>query len=438
MSTYAQNFIHFLFFRPSRPILERSLSQTLQYTALMTGVLLVWVMRSPLEELTRTDRAIVVPQTQNQVIQSLEGGLIKSICVQEGQSVLAGEVLAEIDDLWAQSQLEKNLLQIQALEQRAARLESEMDQKNFDLSSPLAHSGGLSAENEYRIYLSRQKEIELRLNTLDHEIAQLDHQIHQEQSEHYYAKKSYELKVQEYEMILSLMENGAVSAHELLIAQRALSELEGMIEQIYHRMERSLEHRESLVSRKDEFLAQCHREAAAEYAKVKLDLQQLYEEKKTLVDKERRTQLRAPVSGLIHKKHIHTAGAVLRPGETLFEMVPSEESLIIEAKIHPKDIGFIHKGMEARVKVSAYDFAIYGGLAGTVQHISPDVMIERDQPYYLVKIETEKKCLEKHGRSYPIIPGMMASVDILTGHRTVWDYLMKPIIKSTQIAMTER
>ncbi len=438
MSTYAQTLSNFIFNRPVQPILDKSLIYTLQYTALMTSVLLVWVLRSPLEELTRTDRAIVVPQTQNQVIQSLEGGLIKSICVQEGQSVAVGEVLAEIDDLWAQSQLEKNLLQIDALENRSARLEAEMNQKNYEHEIASPHSLGSSAENEYRIYLGRQKELLLRLNTIDHEIAQLEHQIQQEQSEHHYAQKSYELKSQEYQMIVSLMENGAVSAHELLISQRSLSELEGLIEQIFHRVERSLEHRQSLMSRKDEFLAQWHREVAAEYAKVQLDLQQLYEEKKTLVDKERRTQLRAPVSGLIHKKHIHTTGAVLRPGETLFEMVPSDEKLIIEAKIHPKDIGFIRKGMDARVKVSAYDFSIYGGLSGKVEHISPDVLIERDQPYYLVKIQTDKKFLEKNGHTYPIIPGMMASVDILTGHRTVWDYLMKPIIKSKQIAMTER
>jgi adhesin transport system membrane fusion protein len=137
-------------------------------------------------------------------------------------------------------------------------------------------------------------------------------------------------------------------------------------------------------------------------------------------------------------RQCHTEGGVLRSGDTLFDVVPVDDKLVIEAKIYPKDIGFIHQGMSANVKVTAFDFCLYGGLKGIVEHISPDILTDRESSYYLVRIVTNKSYLERFGQEYPIIPGMSASVDILTGKRTVMDYMLKPILKARQRAMTER
>ncbi len=419
-------------------VVRASMQRTLQLMCALATSVLVWTYFSPLEELSRTDRAAVVSSRQTQVIQSLEGGLIKKIYVQEGQAVLQGEVLAEIDDLWAQSQLEKNTLQIHALTVRSLRLKAEIDGTPFIIPNDLKESYPLAVENEERIYASRRKEFDLKLLSLTHELSQVEQQILQEQSENHYAQKSYEYKLQEHEMMKNLLDSGAVSPQEWLQIQRMLGDFKGLVEQTAHRVQRSWEAKNLLESRREEFRAQFEKESAGEYARIQLDLQQMEEEHRTLQDKEQRTQLRAPVAGVINKAYLHTAGGVLRPGETLFDLVPLDDQLIIEAKIHPKDIGFIHKGMQAHVKVTAFDFCLYGGLEGTVEHISPDVIMERDYPFYLVRIRTDKNHLERHGVPYPIIPGMMASVDILTGHRTVLQYLMKPILKSKQIVMTER
>jgi adhesin transport system membrane fusion protein len=419
-------------------VVTESMKRTLQLMSAFTLILFLWAYVSQLEELTRTDRAAVVPSRQIQVIQSLEGGLIKSIFAQEGQSVVQGEILAEIDDLWAQSQLEKNALQIHALNVRSFRLMAELNDVPFSIPLSFKQAYPQAVSNEQRIYEGRKKEFDLKMQAFVHEILQIDQQILQEQSENHYAKKSYELKLKEYAMMEPLWDSGALSPQERLQMERAIGDFQGLMEQSAHRIQRSLEYKNVLENRREEYRAQWLKDLAAEYARIQLDLPQLEEEHRTLKDKERRTQLRAPVDGIINKAYIHTAGGVLRPGETLFDLVPLDDKLMIEAKINPKDIGFIHKGMHAHVKVSAFDFSLYGGLEGTVEHISPDVLLDRDIPYYLVRVRTDKNYLERNGKQYPIIPGMMASVDILTGHRTVLQYLMKPILKSKQIVMTER
>jgi len=419
-------------------VLSASMKFTLHMMCLFATVVFLWTYFSQLEELTRTDRAAVVPSRQTQWIQSLEGGLMKNIFVQEGQTVAQGEVLAEIDDLWALSQLEKNALQIHALTVRCLRLMAEMQSMSFEIADSFREAYPKAVENEERIYASRKKEYDLKILSFTHELSQIDQQILQEQSENHYAQKSYEYKMQEYTLMESLLETSAISPQEWLQAQRILGDCQGMVEQSAHKIQRSLEYRHVLENRRDEYRAQWDKDIASEYARMQLDLQQLEEEHRTLKDKERRTQLRAPVAGIINKAYLHTSGGVLRPGETLFDLVPLDDRLMIEAKIHPKDIGFIHKGMKAHVKVTAFDFCLYGGLEGIVEHISPDVLMERDMPFYLVRVRTDKNYLERNGEQYPIIPGMMASVDVLTGHRTVLQYLMKPILKSKQIVMTER
>ncbi|MBM4222794.1 MAG: HlyD family type I secretion periplasmic adaptor subunit [Gammaproteobacteria bacterium] len=416
----------------------QALKRRFQILLAFTTVLFLWAYFSPLEELTRTDRAMVVPIRQMQTIQSLEGGIIKRLCVQEGQVVTEGEILAEIDDLWAQTQLEKNTLQIHADKIHSLRILAEMNDEPFNVPEELHMLYPEATLNEKMLYDTRRQEYILRMQSADHELAQLDQQILQERSEYHYAQKSYDLKEQEFEMIQGLEGSGAISPQEYLQHQRMLGELKGLVEQTRYKVDRSLELRRLVENRKQEYQAQYRKELAFEYHRTQLELQHLEEEHLTLQDREQRTILRAPMNGTINKVYIHTQGGILRPGETLFDLVPMDDHLIIEARIQPKDIGFIRKGMKAHVKVSAFDYSLFGGLEGEVEHISPDVLIEHDQPYYLVRITTNKHSLTRGNQEYPIIPGMTASVDILTGHRTVMQYLMKPIMKAKQVALTER
>ncbi|NBV29504.1 HlyD family type I secretion periplasmic adaptor subunit [bacterium] len=329
-------------------------------------------------------------------------------------------------------------MHINALSLRCERLLAELKSQPFIVPHELRDRYPSQARSEELLYKSRQRDHSIKMQLLDDDRMQIQQQILEQKAELLQTEKSYDLKKQEYAMMMKLQQSGAVSPQEILQAQRALNDFEGHIEQLQHRIQKSIEQQRSLSNRKEEVASIFQKEASNEYNRSKVELSQLIEEQNMLADREERTQLRSPVNGVVNKVYLHTEGAVLRSGDTLFDVVPVDDKLVIEAKINPKDIGFIHLGMPANVKISAFDFCLYGGLTGVVEHISPDVLTERDATYYLVRIVTTKSYLERFDKQYAIIPGMSASVDILTGKRTVMDYLLKPILKARQRAMTER
>jgi adhesin transport system membrane fusion protein len=404
----------------------------------IVAISLIWACVTRIDEITRSDHATVVPTGQTKVIQSLEGGIIKSIFVNEGQSVHKGQVLAEIDDVGAQSQLEKNTIQINALKLRCARLLAEVTNQPFIIPQALKQQYPAQSRSEQMLYETRQHDNEVKIQLLEDERKQLEQEILEQQSEIHQAEQSQALKKKEYAMMLNAQKSGAISPQEILQIERALTELAGQKQQAEHRMQKCIEQKKSLINKKEEVVSSFQKESSSDYNKSKVDLNQLMQEQTSLADKELRTQLRSPVNGIVNKVYIHTEGAVLRSGDTLFDVVPIDDKLVIEAKINPKDIGFIHPGMKANVKITAFDYSLYGGLEGVVQSISPDVLTERDTTYYLVRVVTSRSYLERFGQRYPIIPGMAASVDVLTGKRTVMDYILKPILKARQRAMTER
>lgn len=239
-------------------------------------------------------------------------------------------------------------------------------------------------------------------------------------------------------MVEKLHHSGSVSPLEYLQIERAVSESQGHLAQIEHRQAQVEQQQHVLTQRAAELIASFQKDTSSDYHRACIELQQLLEEGHALEDRQQRTQIRSPVDGIVHREYLHTQGAVLRPGDPIFDVVPTGEKLIFEVKIPPKDIGFVHKGMQAHVKLTTFDFSLYGGLEGVVDHVSPDIMYDKDSSYYLVRITTDKTYLERHGKIYPIIPGMAASVDIRTGERTVMDYWLKPILKARQRALTER
>lgn len=401
-------------------------------------IMLLWAQTCLLEEVTRSDRAIVATVKQMQTIQSFDGGIVKELCVREGQMVNKGDLLAEIDSVLPQSQLEKNKIQINALKLRAERLWAEMHNEVLSLPQDLVQNYPEQAENEKILFQARQHDLFLKKKALEHEILQAQAQMAQLNTEYDYALKTLEYRQKEYDMVQQLYQSGSVSPLEYLQIQRALSETQGQMAQLEHRKAQVEQHQHVLTQRAAELVSSFQKDTSNEYHRTRLELQQLIEEGHALEDRQNRTQLRSPVDGIVHREYLHTQGAVLRPGDPIFDVVPTGEKLLIEVKIPPKDIGFIHKGMAAHVKLTSYDFSVYGGLQGTVEHVSPDIMYDRESSYYLVRIATEKNCLERQGKSYPIIPGMTASVDIKTGERTVMDYWLKPILKARQRALTER
>lgn len=401
-------------------------------------IMLFWAQNCVLEEVTRSDRAIVATSKQMQTIQSFDGGIVKELCVREGQIVKKGDLLAEIESVLPQSQLEKNKIQINALKLRSQRLWAEIQSEGFELPQDLLQSYPEQAENEKIVFQARQTDLYLKKKALQHEVLQAQAQMAQLNSEYNYALKTLAYRQKEHDMVEKLHQSGSVSPLEYLQIERSLTETQGQLAQIEHRKAQIEQHQHVLEQRAAELLSSFQKDTSSEYHRTCLELQQLVEEGYALEDRQQRTQLRSPVDGIVHREYLHTQGAVLRPGDPIFDVVPTGDKLIFEAKIAPKDIGFIHKGMTAHVKLTTYDFSLYGGLEGIVEHVSPDIMYDRESSYYLVRIATDKSHLERHGKIYPIIPGMTASVDIRTGERTVMDFWLKPILKARQRALTER
>lgn len=401
-------------------------------------VLFVWARTCVLEEVTRSDRALVATTKQMQTVQSYDGGIVKELCVREGQVVRKGDVLAEIDNVLPLSQLEKNRIQINALKLRTERLWAEIQEKAFQLPEELLQTYPEQAASEKIVYQSRQNDLFLKKKALEHEMLQAKAQMSQLNSEHDYALKTLSYRQKEYDMVEKLHHSGSVSPLEYLQIERSVSESQGHLAQIEHRQDQVEQQQHVLAQRAAELIASFQKDTSSDYHRACIELQQLLEEGHALEDRQQRTQIRSPVDGIVHREYLHTQGAVLRPGDPIFDVVPTGDKLIFEVKILPKDIGFVHKGMQAHVKLTTFDFSLYGGLEGVVDHVSPDIMYDKDSSYYLVRITTDKTYLERHGKIYPIIPGMAASVDIRTGERTVMDYWLKPILKAQQRALTER
>lgn len=399
---------------------------------------IIWSKYSYLDEMARTDLARVSPSMKTQFIQSLDGGIIKHLHIKEGQMVKKGDLLAEIDATEFQSKMDQHHIKITSMKIKALRLLSEATGKDFHIPTELYQQSPSTANSEIKLHQSRTQELALKLKILIDEKIGLSQQIDEHQSAKRSQMRALELKNKEFKMLNNLKISGSVSPKELLDIERAIGDLESQIEQSSSKIAQKKTQKDSISKKAAELRVAFKKEAYREYNQMKSELSSLLKENISVSDRVDRTMLYSPVDGIVHQVLTHTQGGVLKPGDTLVEIIPLDEKLIIEAKILPKDIGFIAEGMQAFIKVTTYDFSLFGGLDGTVKQISPDVVIEKDQAYFVVKIETEKSYLERMGQQYAIIPGMNAQVDILTGRKTVLQYILKPIFKAKQQALTER
>lgn len=366
---------------------------TLWACVLFLVLFLIWANFAVLDEVT-VGEGKVIPASQVQVIQNLEGGIVKQILVHEGQIVQKGEVLMLLDDTRFASDYQETQTKEIALEAKIARLSAVIDNKAFSIAPQLQTRAPDLVKHEYELYKSQMNE-ELQL------------------------RQTYLLNKKELDLTQPLVTKGAASDVEVLRLERQVADAQGQI---------------------DAFLSRTLQDLNT----AKADLLSLNASLGQYQDRLKRTTIRSPVKGIVKQIKITTVGGVSQPGMDLMEVVPLEDTLLVEAQIKPKDIGFIHVGQEAMVKISAYDFSIYGGLKGKVEEISADSLNTvsptnpKGESYYLVRVRTHQNYLESKKGPLFIIPGMMASVDILTGRKSVLDYLLKPIIKAKQNALRER
>ena len=409
------------------------------YVVLILFVLfLVWAYYSEIEEVTRGDGK-VIPSGQIQVVQNLEGGIISEILADVGELVKKDQLLLRIDETRFSSSFQQNRLKYLSLKAKAARLLAEANGTVFEIPLEITVEKPEIGTREKELFDSRKREFLSNIEILKEQINQRDQEIKELQSRLKELKRTNALILKELELTKPLVDEGAVSEVEVLRLERHASTMLGDIEAIKLSIPRarSKQH-EAQIAMREERLAYFNK-AKAELNEVLAELEGLSATAIALADRLQRTSVRSPVYGTINQLLVNTVGAVIQPGMDLIEIVPLEDTLMVETKIKPADIAFLRPNQEAVVKFTAYDFTVYGGLDARLEHISADsITDEKGNSFYLARLRTTRNYLGTEEDPLPIIPGMIASVDILTGKKTILSYLLKPVLRARHMALRER
>lgn len=425
----------------SAAILEQTpsrISKVVKIWLITVILFIAWASFASIDEVTRGDGK-VVPFGQNQVIQNLEGGIVESILVREGQQVTKGQTLIKINNSKTTSTSLSNRLKSYELLAKKQRLLAEANGQPFKMiqtDDPLLLDQLKLAK---ALYNSRKKEQKTKDLTIIKQIAQKNQEIKEAKAKLKALRTSYKYVAEEIKMTAPMVKEGIKSKVDFLKLKREANDIQKEILATKLSLPRLEYVLEEYNNKRKELREEFLNKVKEELNEVSAELERINSQQIAYNDQIQRTMVTSPVNGIVQKLYVHTIGGVIKPGADLVEVVPTTDKLYLEIKIKPSDIAFIHPGAQAMVKVSAYDFAIYGGLHGKVVHISPDSITDKkDKTYYLIYIETEKNYLGTKEHPLNIIPGMMANVDIVTGKKTVLQYILKPILKSKQYVFSER
>ena len=411
--------------------------RTLIYLCVLTVlVFIVWAGFAGLDEMARGSGK-VVPSSRVQIIQNLEGGIISDIFVSEGDRVSPGQPLLQLDNTRFMSQFRESQVEQKSLKVTAFRLRSEIEGSELVFSDEVRDQPE-AITRETELYNNRRQGLDTERNIAREKINQNRQELSEMKSRRQHLANSLQLASRELELTQPLAQQGAVSEVELLRLQQRVNELAGDLDGARLAMPRLESALEAAQQRLQELTLDFRQKAMQELKENGIRMAQLEEHLTALRDRVDRTLVRSPVEGTVKKINLNTLGGVVQPGMELMEVVPLQDQLLVEAQVRPKDIAFLRLQLPAIVKVTAYDFAIYGSLKGVVEHISADtIQDENGQSFYIVRVRTEKSHLGSPDKPLPIIPGMQTSVDILTGKKSVLDYLLKPIIRARQTALRE-
>ena len=406
--------------------------------AAFIGIALWWASVAEIDEVTR-GQGKVVPSSKVQIIQNLEGGILADVLVSEGQMVEKGDVLLKIDDTRFSSSFRESKLTYWELLARTARLSAESEGKPLELPEELMINQPELAAEERGLYQSRQLQLQSTIDVLKRQAEQRRQELVEKQARQQQLSRSFELSNQELQMSEPLLAAGVMSEVEILRLKRTVNDLRGEMESNRLAIPRIRSSIDEVQQKINEAVTRFESEAARELSEVRAEMERTEESVSALKDRVTRTNVRSPMKGTIKRLMINTIGGVIQPGMDLVEIVPLEDNLLIEAQIRPADIAFLRPGQEAIIKFTAYDFSIYGGLNAKLVRISADTITnEEDESFYLIYLRTEQNFIKSSMGELGIIPGMTVTVDILTGEKTVLDYLLKPILKAKNEALRER
>ncbi|MBV4462952.1 HlyD family type I secretion periplasmic adaptor subunit [Pseudomonas sp. SWRI79] len=401
--------------------------------------LMLWANFAVIDEVTKGDGK-AIPSSKIQKIQNLEGGIVSELFVTEGQIVEAGAPLIRLDDTRFASNVGETEADRLSMLLRVERLSAEVDDRPLNFPADVLQAVPTQAASEESLYISRRQQLHDEIGGLKEQLIQRQQELREFTSKQAQYRSGLALQRQEINMSEPLVAQGAVSPVEVLRLKRAEVETRGQLDATTLAIPRAESAIKEVQRKIDETRGKFRSEALTQLNEARTDLNKAQATGKALEDRVSRTLVTSPVRGIVNKLLVNTIGGVIQPGSDLVEIVPLDDTLLVEAKIRPQDIAFLHPGQDATVKFTAYDYTIYGGLKAKLEQIGADTITDEDKKttYYIIKLRTERSHLGTDEKPLLIIPGMVASVDIITGKKTVLSYLLKPIIRARAEALHER
>ncbi|MBF0445543.1 MAG: HlyD family type I secretion periplasmic adaptor subunit [Magnetococcales bacterium] len=402
-------------------------------------IFIIWADWAVMDEVT-VGEGKIIPSGQIRLVQNLEGGILSSLLVKDGDLVEKDQILLQIDPTQFRASFQESRIQYLSLKAIETRLKAEATgNSQLDFPKVVLDEQPELASNEKKLWISRQKEHVASLKALEKQIAQRQQDLLELEASKRQIQRRLTLVKEEYNLAAPMVLRGTISKIELVRLKRDVAELEAELESTILAIPRIKLKMEVAKNRVEESITTFRNRAQVQLNESHAELQKLSESITALKDKVSRTAIRSPVNGTVIRVRIHTIGQVIRPGMDLVEIMPLNDSLLVEARIRPADIAFLRPGQKAIVKISAYDFSIYGGLTGTLKQISADTITnEQGENFYKITVITDTSQLGPKNKRLPIIPGMVATTNILTGKKSVLDYLLKPILKAKHNALRER
>jgi adhesin transport system membrane fusion protein len=410
--------------------------------AALIVIFLAWAAIAEIDEIARGEGK-VIPVSKTQIVQSSEAGVVETIAVQVGQVVRKGELIVQLNNTTTESSLGESVAKARALGAKIARLALE-ETGSYDAAfvcpQEVEKVASKVCENEERLFSANKAAFLNKAGVLKERVRQRENELSEAQANIVRLEQNIAQSTRQFDLMSPLAKKGLVAQTELISLERELTDQRGQITVYQESLERLRGAVEEARLQVDELALQLRQQALTEKAQTLAELSVIDETIRGATDRVSRTDIRSPVDGIVNTLEVNTIGAYVDPGTVVAGIVPTAETLLVEAKISPRDVAFITRGQKAIVKVTAYDFSIFGGLEGEVTNVSADSIVDKEkgETFYLVQVKTDKSELVRDGKSYAIIPGMVASAEIMTGRKTILSYLMKPINKAQSVALTER
>ncbi len=411
----------------------------LVFIALFFTIFIVWANFAALDEVTRGDGK-VIPPGDVQAVQREDAGIVEEILVKEGDRVKAGQILMRLSDIEASSDLGANQARYMGLLASITRLQAEAEGKmRVEFPKEIMEGAPGSVTEEMNAFRANQQQIQGQMNIFLQQLAQREQEVRELEMRANDLRGVISLQREEMEMVEPLVARGSAPKMELLQLERSLKERSTELNGVLSSLPRAKSAISEAQARIDDIVSSAQAQAQTELAAKLIEMNEAKERVSALKERKNRKEITSPVDGIIQEITINTIGGVTRPGEDIIKVVPEGDQLIIEAKVSPSDRAFIHPGQKAVIKITAYDFSIYGGLDGELTYISQDTFEdEQGNIFYRVRLQTDETHLIHKGERKDITVGMVASVDVLTGKKTVMQYLLKPFIKTLDNALNER